>query len=196
MTNNPSVRDEFCRVCNTPLKDKPKRYTQYRKYCSEECQTIWKKDYNTKRANKTRELLIESKSKLTPTLLAEPELCDYKLKDTLISLNMIEFKTDNKTLYGVRVGLMQKIREFGIEHKILPSFKIVKVLKNGSMQDEQRKYNTMHITPENFFKLVVYHRELYLKTNNYTNLHSYKNIIKNCQIFMDYVNNLKIIEGK
>lgn len=196
MTNNPFVRDDYCRVCNAPLKTKPLRYTQYRKYCSEECQKEWNYQYNKNRSKEVSEKtkLLNSASK--PMILKEPEMCVEELKNTLISINLISFNTDAKGIFSIRTGIMQKIKRLGIPHQILPSFKMVKVFKDGMEVLEQRKYNTMHITPLNFFKLVEYHRNLYFETKKYTNLQSYKNIIENFKIFIDYVNNLNTIEGK
>lgn len=197
MNNSPFVRDDYCRVCNTPLKTRPLRYTQYRKYCSEECQTIWKKEYNKNRSKKVSEKVKQENSSFTPIVFAEPEMCLDDKKDVLISLNNVPFGYDNtKTSSNTRIGILHKIKELCIPHERLSSFKDVEVLKNGILVKEKRKYITTHITPVNFFKIVEYHRNLYNETKSYTNLNSYKNAIKHFKVFIEYVNNLKIIEGK
>jgi hypothetical protein len=91
---------------------------------------------------------------------------------------------------------MQKLRELHIPTFSIPMYKEVEMNYVTGRKTEMRKYITVHVTARNFFKLVEHHRNLYLKSGNYINLHSYKNIIKNFQIFIDYVNSLELIEQK
>lgn len=201
MKTNPSERDDFCRVCSIPINDVEKPYTQFRKYCSRECQNAYKIAYNKQKAAESAEKLRKLNEARTPIALEEPEIDDNPIYDVLISLNFIKFnneiESDTNTEHNARSGVMQKIRKIGLEHKILPTYKILPFINNDGEQDAYHKrYNTMHITTRNMFKMIEYHRELYNKTKNYTNLHSYKNAIKCCNVFKEYVDNLKIIEGK
>lgn len=197
MINNPQDREEFCRVCKKPINDVPKKYTQYRKYCSKECQKIWRTEYGKNRSKKVSEKIKQENSSFTPIVFVEPEMCADDKKDVLISLNNVPFGCDNtKTSSNTRIGILNKIKKLCIPHEKLSSFKNVEVLKNGILVEERRKYMTINITPVNFFKIVEYHRNLYNETKSYTNLNSYKNAIKHFKVFIEYVNNLKIIEGK
>ena len=200
MKTNPQDREEFCRVCKKPINDVPKKYTQFRKYCSRECQIEWKNQDSKRRSAEVSEKLKKLNEERTPLVFQEPELDDNEIYDVLLSLNFVKFnkESDGNTNneHNARSGVMQKIRKIGIEHKILPTYKIVKFINNSGIEDTNHKrYNTMHITTRNLFKMMDYHRELYNKTKNYINLHSYKNAINYCTIFKEYVDNLKVLNG-
>ena len=196
LDKNPFVKNTHCRVCEAEL-DQSKGFHQLRKYCSEKCKQIHRIELSKERSRKESIKRANEKNSFQVKILEEPEKCREDLRDTLISLNLINFNTKSaSTKSNARIKLLHKIKELGIESKNVIMFQEVDIFVNKVRRTILRKYNTIHITPNNFYKLMDYNREMYQKHKTYTHLHAYENIIEDTIIFNDYVNSLEIVESK
>lgn len=194
LDKDPFAKNTHCRFCGTELNLR-RIYHTMRKYCSDECKSAYRLKIGREKAKAESIKLAELKKNYKAKLLNEPEMVIDDLKNISISLNMIIFPGDNDIKCGARIGLMGKIRNIGAKYEMLPMFKNVEILKNGVLTRERRRYNTMHITAVEFFKIVEHHRNLYLSNPNYIHLNSYKHAIENFKCFKDYIENLQIIKG-
>lgn len=182
---------KFCRVCGVGLN--PNRYFHDLKlYCSLDCKEIYTKQYNKNKAKEISDKAKQLKNDKQPLLIKEPEFLDDYAMNTLVPINEVIFSGDTQSNYLSRSRISQKIRHMKIPSE-LKTIEMELVVTIGFMPKKiTRKYKVVHITPLNFFKLVEYHRNLYNETKSYTNLNSYQNIIKDCQILFNHVKKEKI----
>lgn len=194
--NNPYVKNDYCRICQTPLRE-IRQWHDLRKFCSVECQRENKKIKSKAAADLRSKKLSELNKSIDLKQLKEPELCREDLRDVLVSLNLVEFDIKSGlNNNNSRIKIMQKIRQLGIKTEVLVVFREVEIFVNKMPKIVKRRYNTVHITPNNFYKLLENSRNMYLKHKSYTYLHSYQNMIKDTIAFNNYVNQIQIIEGK
>lgn len=191
-----SQKETHCRVCQKELK-KRRFYTNYRKYCSEECQREGKLAYNRERIEKLKS--IEKPKQIAfGTQEPEVELNPDKSKDKLYALKFIDFaeefetSAEKTTINAIaKQAISRHAREFKINYSLVNQ-KVAVTEKDpitGQIRQGERRYALFSISQKRMYEIFCCVRKRYSNAPSYTHKQSMDSFRKLYNIFVKHINN-------